>query len=293
MDLTAAISYNGLTAAGLTPASGGVPSTGIVFESVDFGNVGVDAFVDKRALQDGVDASDIYLGARNVTISAGVYGSTRGDAFDRLQDLLAAFSPRLAYNADSANLGFLPFKFYQPTADIATWPTSAYPNGIPLQMYLRPSAPPRYPVRRQETGGQPGKGLSFAVTLQMLARDPRKYLQSTVSQSIATTAQTAAHRGDYPTYPVISWSVATTGSSLFSITIAGQSVGVDLGAASTGSFTLDYASRSLVDASGTSFAGKIQPGARFPEIQPGGSTVVCANNGGVISLVATYREAFA
>ena len=294
MDLSSPIIYNGFTAAGLTNLSGGRGSVGTVIESVNLSNISADAFLEKRALQDGMDASDVYLGARTVEIVAGVYDSSEGAAWDRLQDFLAAFSPRLAYNADTANLGFLPLKFYQPTGDISTWPTSSFPSGIPLQVYLRPLAPPRYQVRRRLTGGVAEKGLSFEVAVSLVARDPRKYLQTAQTLNVNGSGFTATHRGDYPVFPIVTWTMTAAGGAL-NVSVAGGTVAINLTGVSSGSYTFDYAKRSLVNSSGTSFMGLISGSPVYNEIQPGGSAVAIFDNTGLANsrVVFTWSEAFA
>lgn len=291
MRLDQPISYNGITT-GLTTRAGGLPDVGVEITRVRYGDVQADAYLDKRALQDGLDASDVYLSGRQVLIDAAVYGSTEGDLWDRVQDFNHAFNPHIAYDADTAEVGFLPFKFYQATADIASWPSASYPSGIPLQMYLRPLRTPSFVIEKANTGGGGfvGQGAKQLLTVPLIARDPRKYVQTAISSSITTAVKATSYRGDYPSLPIITFSVTATGHSAFTMTIGGKSIVIDLAAVSTGSFTLDFADHTLIDGDGDSRAS-LMDFAEFATIEFG-TTFVLANAQGVSNPTLTYYEAF-
>ena len=201
-DLSLPISYNGFSVNTVSRSTGGAPMSGYLVDEMNVSALEVRQFLDPRATADGIDASDVYLGRRSVELIVTVYGSTRGDFWDKAQDLLSHFSPTLAYASDSANLGFLPLDWYQPTADVVTFPVSAYSSGIPMRMYLRPNGLPAYTSRRDDQGGQSGKGISKQFRIPLLARDPRKVLQSETTVSIASTtasaSSSATYKGDYP-----------------------------------------------------------------------------------------------
>lgn len=293
MDLSADIVYNAFTIAGTSGSAGGVPWRGAVLNAVNVTDVDVDAYYDKRAIQDGIDAADIYLGARRIAIDASVMGSTRGDAFDQLGDLAYAFDPIIAYNADTANIGFLPFQFYQPTADISTWPTSAYPSGIPLQYYARPMQPLRYEIVRDKTGGVASLGLALRATSVLVCRDPRKYLQTQVSSSITTATQTATYRGNYQSWPVITFSMSAAGSSATIFTIGGGTVQINLSTTTTGTFTLDYATRTIKNASDVLITSLFSSSVvqDYRQVKTGSTFAVSATTG-FSSCTIAYREAF-
>lgn len=286
MDLSAPIIYNSLTFAP-PAASPGRPRGGYEINDIDFSEVGVTAYLDKRALQDGLDASDVYLDGRNVQISGSVLGTTAAHTWDNLQALMAAFSPTEAYRADTDEKGFLPFKFRQPTIDTATW-TAGY---IPLQFYLRPSSPVRYRVTRPGVAGTKGFAIPFRVS--MVARDPRKYAQT--EQLIGVSSSTdgyATHRGDYPTMPVISMTLTAAGSSAFTVFVDGTSARIDLSGRSSGTLLLDYANRTLTD-SVTDVQYMSLLTGNFVPIRPPGVQVYFVNSTGLSSVVAHYREAWA
>lgn len=292
MDLAKSISYNGWTAAALTPTPGGAAQSGYIVEQVDLSNVPAVGYFERRALQDGANASDVFLGQRQVRVVVGVYGSTKGDYWDKAQNFLAAFTPTLAYSADTAERGFLPFKFFQPTAITGTWSTASFPNGIPLQMNLRPSALPTFEIRRDETGGVSGKGLSGRFTATLVARDPRKYLQTEQSLAITLSNATATHRGDYPVLPVITVALSASGASNLFLTVNSQSIVINLSSQSSGTFTVDFSDRTLTDSNGDLQAGLITSVQSWQSIQPGGTIYSATNTTGISALTLSYREAF-
>jgi hypothetical protein len=285
------VAYNGWTNS-LTTQSGGKPADGWEIVSANISPIGVAQYLDKKALQDGMDANDVYEAQRSVTMIVGVYGSTQGRFWDNLQSLLAAFNPVLAYNADTSNVGFLPLTFYQPTAITGTWSTASYPNGIPLQLYCRPAAPPSYDIPKAATSGDSGKGLATHATVQLICRDPRKYLQTAQAYSITTSSQTGAYRGDYNSFPIVTFSLSASGSSAYTLTVHNNSVVINLSALSSGTFTLDFAKRLLTNSVGDPVMSLITS-AFFAPIKLNQTGFVALNTTGISSQTLTYYEAWA
>lgn len=294
MDLSAPISYNGWTATGATGASAGAPLSGYVVEQLTPGPIDATGYLDQRALGDGIDAFDVFLGARQFTLVAAVYGSTKGDGWDKLDAMLEAFNPTIAYNADTAQRGFLPLKFYRPTADTSTWPSAAYPYGIPLRANVRALAPLRYQVVRNKSTGVSAKGIAFEVAGTLLARNPRLQLETVTSVPITTSTTTATHRGSFPVWPVVQFSMSSAGSSAAVIALDGFSVKLDLSTTTTGDFTISYEVRSITDTNGAQ-ANRLYVASfdqRFAEVQPGGSTLRGYNLTGMVSPLLVYRESW-
>lgn len=253
MDLSAPIIYNSLTIAPPVASATGAPRSGIELNNVDHSPVAVDGYTDKSALADGLDAGDVFLGGRSLRISGSVLGSTKADMFDRMDDLLAAFSPTLAYKmvgtGSTSNeavreaYGFLDFKFRQPTLDVSAW-TAGY---IPLQYFARPSAPPVFQVSRIRTQDS-GRGVSIPFTVTLLAKDPRKYAQNELtSGTIAwNTTTTLTYRGNYPTMPRITVSVASATTGDLVITLyGGGTVRLDLTSVPAGDYFLVWEDRTF------------------------------------------------
>lgn len=294
MDLSKPISYNGLTIPNSLTLTPGVAASGYLVDSIDVSSEGVAAFTEKRANQDGIDASDVFLGARSISILLAAYGTTAGDFWDKTQDLLAAFSPTLAYNADTANLGYLAFDFYQPTADIVTWPLASYPSGIPMRFYCRPLAPPAYASGRDSNGGKATRGLSKQFRINLQARDPRKYLQtaSTVSMALGSSnaTSTGTYVGDYPTTGTITI-VSGTATGTVVYTIEGSAFTLTLDATST-TYTLDLAAREFYK-SGVR-AANLMSNSTWPLLGLDNTiTITRGSATGPSSLSLSYRTAFA
>lgn len=299
MDFTKAITYNGITFNSPTRQAGGLPTSGFLLDRFRPEPPNLKGYLEDSAIRDGMDAGDVYLSGRRFGLIVTVLGSTAGDFWDKAQDLQAAFSPTLAYNADTASLGFLAFDFYQPTADIATWPTSAYPSGIPMRYYMRPLGSPAYAIDRDRDGGTSGRGMSKTFDVSLLARDPRKFLQTAVSATVTTSTQTASYRGDYPTFPIFTFSLTATGHSAMTLDIVNSSVTaratINLSAQSSGSWTLDLSKRTLESPAGTSMASLLSTsGLNIPLAATisSGTTFVAANMTGMSTPLLTYREAF-
>lgn len=244
-DLSLPITYNSLSINTVARTAGGAPMSGYLVDEFDYSRIDVSQKLDKKAIADGLDAQDLYLGGRHISMIVSVYGSTKGDFWDKAQDLLTAFSPTLAYSALSQALGFLPLDFYQPTADIVTWPLSAYPNGLPLRFYARPFATPAYVARRDEQGGLSGKGISKQFRISLLARDPRK-----VAQAISSTSSTSTltMKGDYPAIGYVSITASTaTGTWVGTLNGSSWTVNVDGSKITTAGAFFQAQSRWMLD----------------------------------------------
>lgn len=293
-DLTAPIAYNGLTMSSITPTGGGAPISGYVVERFNASQVDIRQFVENRALQEGLDAGDIYLGSRRLVIQVAAYGSTKGDLWDKTQDFLEAFNPVIAYNNETAVLGFRALTFFQPTANVSTWPTSAYPNGIPMLFYARPFLPPTYEVVRDATGGVTGKGGAVRLTAQLLCKDPRKYHTTQQSLALTTSNQAVTHRGDFPTYPSFEFTMSGAGSSNFQIILDSTTIAIDLSGTTSGTYRVVYASQTFKNiSSGTSLVDKFVGTPSFAQVQPGSSSVCrIANNTNVSSPTLKWNESW-
>lgn len=196
MDLSAPVAYNGITFQPATQSATGAARRGYEIKDIDYARVQTDAYYDPKALTDGLDVGDVFLRGRFLDIDAAVYGTSKGDVWDQLQAMLAAFNPTLAYAEDEDNFGLLPFTFRQPTIDTATW-TAGY---IPLQFNARPLEPPTYNVNRMKTQDT-GRGFSLPVRARLIATNPAKVHQSEITQTLTTAAQFFTYRGDYPCWP--------------------------------------------------------------------------------------------
>lgn len=292
MDLGGTVTYNGLSLNTVTRQAGGLPMSGYAVERFRPDPPPPTSYLEKRAISDGLDAGDVFLGGRSFALVVTAYGTSEGDFWDKAQDLVTGFTPTVAYAADSANRGFLALDFYQPTADVATWPTSAYPDGIPMRYYVRPQASPTYMVERDKDGGTASDPRSKTFDINLVARDPRKYLQSQTTATITTSTQTVTYKGDYPTPAIITFSLSATGNSAFTLTLGGLAVVINLSSQSSGSFTFDYGLKFLYATSGgASKMDLISSVAGYSSVDTG-TTFIMSNSTGISTPVLTYRTAF-
>ena len=219
------INLNSIAASEVTTSS---PLSGYKVLSATFGDVQLTGYVDKRALHDGVDAGDAYLGTKTLSIVCGVFGSSIADFHDRVQALLDSSRPiPREYQTDE---GFRNLAFSQATIDTANF-TSGY---IPMQMKVRPASIPAVQLTSAQSIGVSAKGFAANVQLTFVARKPYKFLQTeqsiTISSSSATTSfPNLGSAIVYPNFELI-YSVASTYASatIGSITFTFDSVALKL-----------------------------------------------------------------
>lgn len=203
------IAYNGVTA---NPALPGVPGgaevSGYQLKRLDISSIQNDEYIEKRPQQEGVNAGDAYSGQRVLTIYSGIYGSSAGDFADQVEHWMAAFNAPIAQAADTSDKshevrttshGFLPFTFYLPTADIVNFPTSAYPDGIPLQFFARPLASPTVNEDQDAQGGRVRVGAAVQVVTKLLTREPFAISQALHTADITIDSTSVTVGGNAPT----------------------------------------------------------------------------------------------
>jgi len=74
-----------------TPA----PRGGYKVMSARFNEVPMVGYIDKRALQDGVDVGDSFLAMRSMSIVCGVFGTSTGDLHDKVTNSSVRFAQSL------------------------------------------------------------------------------------------------------------------------------------------------------------------------------------------------------
>lgn len=203
--------------------------TGSVVDSVDFSDVDVIQFTEKRSEQDGMDAGDVFLGARRISMTGTLYGLSRGLLFDEYRAWAAALSPVLAQREMPADKGFCPLYFSIPTADNETYPTS-FPL-IPMRVLAVPRAK-KVTWQRRQTGGKDTDPLALPWSATFLQRDPNIYAQTPQDYDLYTTPQgTLINRGSYIVRPNLLLIVGaaadvvtvTLGASIMTITVPASS----------------------------------------------------------------------
>lgn len=202
MDLTRAIVYGGfpLNQVDVTPATDTTPGpllSGCKVQKVSYGQVEVVGYTEKRALDEGLDASDVFTGRRMVTLEGTLYGVTRGDLFDRKRALQAACHPTLAEALDPENKGFNPLTFSELTNDLDNWPDGV----IPMQMRLRATSGVVTAISANSSGDE-SEAASIPWQVSFMAKDPRVYARERTVVAINSTAGTGSftltNRGTFP-----------------------------------------------------------------------------------------------
>lgn len=196
MDLNALIIYRGFTLN--DPDVEPDPGTGIgdgiegcVIDSFDISDVDVIQFMEKRSLQDGMDAGDVYLGARRIRLAGTLYGKTRALLYDSLASLRAALSPTLAFLEEPLDKGYQPMYFSVPTNRADDYPSGA----IELRALALPRAFQAV-LQRDQLGGHDGDALAIPWQATFVMRDPSIQGESpqdyAIADSTLVTGATAA-----------------------------------------------------------------------------------------------------
>ena len=197
MDLSRPVTYRGLTLTGAQGGPGGDnPIEGIRLTRANYSNVSVHAYVEKRSMDDGFDASDVFIGMRDIQLQGEVFASSKAMLFDLLDALRLKFTPTDAYNEDPTRQGFLPLAFSQPTLFVVYWPTGFCDRVI----YARPSATPQHDINFAAIGGRPSDGYVVPFQAALVAKDPRFYAPTPVEEAMTGTTDTGTlqNRGTYP-----------------------------------------------------------------------------------------------
>lgn len=197
MDLTKAVSYRGFPLNTITKDAQ-QRLTGCEVIRADWPGTQGHGYGEKRALADGFDYSDVFLGKRQIGLTGALYGISRGAFFDSAQALTTALTPTAAYDADPNLRGFLPLDYYVATADLSNWP-SAF---IHKQVFVRPSRQPSLIYESDRTGGDDDQPLSLEWSALVECRDPRVYYFTSTDTVISATAASGSgdlvNKGDYP-----------------------------------------------------------------------------------------------
>lgn len=167
------------------------PITGFKLDQAGYEASPVRGYVDQRALRDGVDYTEPFLGARQVQLAVSVYGETLGDFWDQIDVLAKALSPMP--NAWTATYGIRPLRFYQPTRSQA----SDFPYGIELELGVRPTGLIQFSATRAMSVGMETGGFSQRVVVPLFAPDPHK-------RHVNLRVLPSSNRGSEPSYAIIS-----------------------------------------------------------------------------------------
>jgi hypothetical protein len=198
MDLTRPVRYRSLQLNDVALESGRRLLTGISLERADYSQVQAVGYVEKRAESDGMHASDVYLGPRQIDLSGMIYADSPATLFDTLRLLRITFTPTSAYQDDPVNKGFVPLYYSQPTKDLQSFPSGE----INLFIRARPLGLPRWDITRDRLLGVPnGRPQAMPWNVSLMAKDPRVYIDPAQEQQLSGTYAgqrfEAKNRGDY------------------------------------------------------------------------------------------------
>lgn len=236
--LDAPIQYNGVDLNTVIDLGNGLRK-GCLIEEFDYGQSQGMGYTEKRSQDDGLDVSDVYMGARTIRLTGTAYGGTIAELFDLLQNIRTIFTPTVSFATDQPDHGFIPLTFSIPTMD-AQFPSAAGDGTAPyvrsLEFRARPVGQPQFAIRR-DTGSfnGEGSGRGGAVTWHatLLCADPRMYVRPDIWVPFTgpITGQPITNRGDYPApVDILLGITSSAAGSSIQIDIGGSNLTITLGA---------------------------------------------------------------
>lgn len=150
-------------------AGGSTPLSGYIVSGFGLGGLQPIGYEDPKAVRDGIDTAEAFAGRRIVTLNIDVYGSTRADLFQRVQNLinLMRFTPKRYEVTD----GFRLLKATMLSTDVN------FDGEIPIQFLARPLTIPQSESNSTQFTGADGLGYSQRVAIYFLLKYPYKYAQ--------------------------------------------------------------------------------------------------------------------
>jgi hypothetical protein len=183
------LDINSIASSDVTTSIG--PRSGYKVMAASVGASNAVGYIDKRAVDDGVDVGDAYLTGRQIDIQCAVFGSTLADFHSKMQTLsdIMRINPRYYDNS----YGFRELKFSQATID-----TSTYTNGVAnLRFVVRPIGVPSVVYNQAASIDHSittatSRGFSASLTLSFLAREPYRHRQDERQISISVASVSAS-----------------------------------------------------------------------------------------------------
>lgn len=160
----------------------------------------LDSVSDPHPDKDGMESYDVRKVARVLRVEGVIRAPTIAALFDKQKLLALTFDPAKVAHENPTTQGYLPYDFSVPTAD-----TANYPSGlVPSRYYLRARACVE-PIVSQYTG------YAAMFVLELVARDPRRYLQTTSSITAAGALNNSL--ADYRSWPTLTLNMTGAGSA--------------------------------------------------------------------------------
>ena len=228
--------------------------------------------------RDGISVMEPRNMTRIIQLRGWVRAPSLSKLYDKIALINAAFDPTLAYNADvlagsEFDIGYLPMNFNVPTLDTANYATGLIPQRLYVQALSLPVSMHTKFV-----------GRDARIDFRLRACDPRYYLQTEDTESLATAGVGATLNLDntlaaYPSWPVITVNNAggAVASGIASITRTSPSAygtpAINLARskmdAAAHTYIIDAAHRTLSNPSGASDIQILMGTSTFFQIMPG------------------------
>lgn len=220
--------FNTLVGA-LTFSGGGTPLSGYSVSGFGIGSVSPIGYEDNRATSDGIDASEAYAGRRIVTLALDVYGNSKSDLYQKLQNVVNVmrFMPKRYEGSD----GFRKLKATMLTTDPNFSVNEDTGNReIPIYFYARPMLIPQTESNTSQFSGSDSLGYSAKLLLQFLLKYPYKYSDSPNEAEIPIdgTEIDIQNHGSAPSEMQLIISADDTNSDIVDITITVAGVPITL-----------------------------------------------------------------
>jgi hypothetical protein len=180
IDLSSAISYqngkgddvniNTITGNPLL-AGGGVPLSGYSVSGFGIGSSLPIGYEDPKTISDGVDTAEAFAGRRILTVQVDVYGSSRANLFQNVQNIinLMRFMPKTFESSDG---------FRKLSATMITTDANFQDGEIKIHFLARPLQIPQSESTSAQFSGSDALGYSTKMLLYFLLKYPYKYADS-------------------------------------------------------------------------------------------------------------------
>jgi hypothetical protein len=238
------------------------------------------AIADERPTGDGTEIYEARKVSKAYLLAGRVTAPTYAELYDKIEALAAAFDPALLSFNNASTFGFLALDFSTLTND-----TTNYPTGI---MSCRYYARPLTSIDRLPTKFD---GKSFLFSIPLMMRDPRRYLQTTSTQ---TGAGTITNIGDYPSPATLTITMAGAGSATYAArnnaVIGDETLTLNLSGRSNGQVVVVDMDAKTITVDGTSMPSLYVSGDYWP-VEPGANVITFTNTTNATSVVS-YRRAF-
>lgn len=175
MDTTQPIIYRGYTLNDPdlkfdADAGSGRGAQGSQVDTFDISDVEIVQFLEKRALEDGMDAGDVFQATRKVSMTGTLYGRTRALFYDEVDSFMAATAAVLAQRDEPAEKGYQPLYYAKPT-NRAAYEDDSYI----IELFVKALPRSRHITIEKDSHGGVNKGLAAPWRGMWLMKDPAIY----------------------------------------------------------------------------------------------------------------------